>query len=149
MGSDQSFRNLAEAEAWIADGDFLGGAPVSALYVSSGRDPKPLSLLHPEFLSEQADEVVPAPNFFVYVDINEIEESIVTSFNLDDDDWQTQIRFRDLGYASLKGSPALAPLMAQAKRCCLSSGPKIIGRRITVASGAPWARANSSIGILS
>lgn len=105
MGSDQSFQHLAEAEAWIAHGDFLGEAPVSALYVSSGRDPKPLSLLHPEFLSNQADEVVPAPNFFVYVDLNEIEENLVTSFNLDDNDWQAQIQSRDLGYASLKGSP--------------------------------------------
>jgi len=41
---------------------------VTALYVSSGRDTRPLTFLHPDHLTQRGVGDVPAPNMFVYVD---------------------------------------------------------------------------------
>jgi hypothetical protein len=58
----QAAVDVAVKEGWIEE------PVVPALYVSAGGDTNPFILLHPDFLSGQAEAQIEAPNFFVYVD---------------------------------------------------------------------------------
>lgn len=97
----QTFQSLDEAENWASASGFTSGDSVSALYVSADRDTKPLTFLHPGFLRERTNEAISAPNFFIYVDVNGIEENIADSFRFEDPENETSIRATDLGAANL------------------------------------------------
>lgn len=98
---NQTFESVSELEDWLSNSDLLADPLTSALYVSSDRDTKPLTFLHPEFLERQAHETLPAPNFFIFIDAKEIENNIHKSFNFEDGENETTISAADLGEANL------------------------------------------------
>ncbi len=93
--------SLSEVEARLSNTDLLGEGFVSALYVSAGRDTKPLTFLHSEHLERKSGRKLLGPDFFIYVDANSIETGIAESLSFEDDENATQIRATDLGQADL------------------------------------------------
>lgn len=100
---NQTLESVSELEDWLSNSDVLASPLISALYVSSDRDTKPLTFLHPEFLEEQAPETLPAPNFFIYNDAKEIEHNIHESYFFEDRKNKTRISAADEGEANLVG----------------------------------------------
>lgn len=68
MDTSKDSLQLADVERMVDDSGALDGPLMSDLYLSSGDDTKPLTLLHPDHLAKQGADRLYSPNLWIYVD---------------------------------------------------------------------------------
>lgn len=85
MRANQEHGTIRSLESHVAASGLLGKSCVAGLYVSAGRDLRPLTHLHPDHLDRMGATGIAPPNFWVYVDREEPAMHGDTTLNFADE----------------------------------------------------------------